>query len=352
MNKWGLFCTCLMALSATTVAHGQTPPADKNAVKPPATKEASDVPEMRPVKALANQYRIQRSTNADHLALPGGSVLDGTFECTRVEMNGQSIPLVRLTAIRGGNGQGRSAQIFLRDGTVQSGELILTDAQFVSKSLGKLKLVADILDLVLLRRSAEDGRPFESVAGYTMQAHGLITALTTLPATPLRLRWMGGEIKAPWQQIALIKPRPRPETTHDVLFADGTHIVAWVFADSPPFLAFARQLASLHGAVEDAAATTGKAGWPAALTTTDGSRWHGEWVQASLDIESAGASISIRTADIQRVTATAGGQVEIATPPGAVIRGIIGGEAIAWKTSLGVLSVPWRFVSSVGGITK
>lgn len=341
-----------MALSATAVGHSQTPPAEKNAANAPATKDTSDVPEMRPVKALADQYKIQRSTNVDHLALPGGSILEGTFESSQVAMNGHSIPLARLAAIRGGNAQGRNAQVCLRDGTVQSGQLVLTDAQFVSKSLGKLKLSAAILDLIILRRTAEDGRPIEPVSGYTMHEQGAITALATLPATPLRLRWMGGEIRTPWQEIALIKPRPLPETTHDILLRDGTHIIAWVFADAPPFLAFARQLASLHGAFDDAAASDRKASWPTVLATADGSRWQGEWAQETLAIESTGASMTIRTAEIQRVTAIAEGQVEIATQPGAVIRGVIAGGTIAWKTSLGVLPLPWRLVASVGGITK
>ncbi|MDZ4286466.1 MAG: hypothetical protein U0984_00820 [Prosthecobacter sp.] len=352
------------AIDAQRVKESAKPPvairaatAKGEAKPPPRPKQPLFDPPL--VKALCEGLKIERTPEHDHVVLNGGPVLKGEFRAAELRLKthdaDRTFPLGDVAAIQGGAGMGRKARVYLRDGTVAGGVLTWKEASFKDASLGTLKLTPESLDTLILRTNDKDHQSAKFAALWVSQ-NGDVHGIPAVLPGAVHLRWAGGGMDVPWNQIASLRPLPLPEMGQEILLTDGSRIHAWF--STPAANSSLTSCVAYATTWSDLMSVLGRQELPPAATdisrlqTTDASLFTGTWGQKHIVLATNTSAIQVPVAEIQRVRVEVSPDdgsplLEIATISGSALRGSAVTDALTWKRGDQLLKVPWLLISEI-----
>ncbi|HYF34659.1 MAG TPA: hypothetical protein VD994_05160 [Prosthecobacter sp.] len=311
------------------------------------------------VKALCREFKINRGPDDDHLVVAGLPTLKGRFSARDIHLKTRegecTLSLAKIAAIQGGAATGGKVRVYLTDGTAQSGGLTWQDPVFESSTVGSVNLTPESLDLLVLRIN-DSAEPPPTHAALWMSQDGDVHGLSTMPADPMRLRWAGGQLALPWDQVLRIAPLQLPDLGHEITLKDGSRIRSWFQSPAglpglSACLAYAANPADLMLVLEHNPIPAPDEGLR--LQTSDKSLLMGEWAQAELAVATSTGLLRVPVSEIRRVQVKASKSeatpsLDILTTEDTSIRGAATSEGLAWKHGAQLLKLPWPLIVEIG----
>lgn len=302
--------------------------------------------------------QVERSSDADHLLLDGGAMIEGEFKADALSLEGRDLVVADIAAIQSGKGT-RAVRVFLRDGSVQRGLLTWKAARFESEALGTITLKADQPGQIVMRRAGHDGRlAGKPVAWMADGPLGQVLPVMKWPEQPLRCRWLGGEMALAWSDIRSIRALPTPALEHEVQLTDGSRVRGWLELAGAALPM--TECAALAGSPVDLLAllaekTPELASIAAAsVLIEDGSVIAGEMGAPSLSWQTKDGVVTMKAADVvelrrlPEVDASGLGAVfEITIHQGGKHMGRPRDAALLWKRGAEVLRLPWPLIQGI-----
>lgn len=342
----------------------------KEAFAQPVAPAASTGVPLVMLDELCTRLDLKRD-DKDHLVLDGGSKIEGEFKVAKLLLHRGGLPLpialADVAAIWGGAGQGREPRLYLRDGTVVSGRLELTDAKFIGSGVGEVKIeTASLAELVLRRSEEADGRTTK-VAAAARTAAGDLIYFSALPSGELPLRLPGGVLSVPWDDVATIRERMNPDPGFLVALKDGSRVNClpdlsrvtcklstgedWSMGSG--LRGFTASLDEVESLVSTEKESDEKptGGW---CETAQGTLWTGEMAKGDLELEAAAGLTKIKAGEwksIRRIANAAnvpgGATFEAELTSGTKLLGRFVGSKLKWQRGSQVIEIPWTQVVEI-----
>jgi hypothetical protein len=241
---------------------------------------------------------------------------------------------------------------------VVSGVLQWKEGAIQTEGLGTVRVTPEAVDALVLRKDEDkDGR--SAFAAMVMTQSGEVRALAEIPQGMARLRWPGGGLQLPWEEIESVRQLPLPDLGQEAWLKDGSRIRGWFGSDDPALAdcaVYARTWTALQQGLEAAkgsGSSNDQAPKEPHLRTHHDSLIVGRWGQPVVAVSAAAGPIEVPVEEIRklRVQSGEGDQdqilLEIATAAGGVVKGAAVTDAVRWNHGEQMLSLPWSSVAEI-----
>lgn len=297
------------------------------------------------------KFGIKRGGN-DLLWLNKQAQLFGEVVAGKISLQSQGaeiqVPFASIAALRGGGGRGREHQLFLRDGSVLTGRVVLTGAKLAG-DIGATALDADALEFLLLRPHPEDGRAPKEAQAFAQWQGGGLCWLGKNGAGDVEVFTAFGRVKISAADLWLIERRKEAPFDLAVTLRDGSRFRG-VLGDGtlqldvkPVRPVAAAELArwGVAGAL-DLSDGEIKVESPRRCKLRDGSVLSGTPAAGEMRVRTVSGENRLKTADIVKLARKQGAEesVELELISGAKLEAQLLDDALRWKFGSQTLELP------------
>lgn len=262
------------------------------------------------LESQMKKFEIKRGGN-DLLWLNKQAQLSGDVVAGKISLQSHGVEtqvtFASIAALRGGGGRGRDHQLFLRDGSVLTGRVVLIGAKLTG-DIGATALDADALEFLILRPFPEDGRAPKEAQAFAQWQEGGLRWLGKNGAGGADLLTTFGRVKIPAADIWLIERRKEPPFDLAVRLRDGSRFrgvlgEGVLQLDMKPAIKVAAAELSRWGAVGALEATgeDNKVMPQRRCLLRDGSVLSGAPAAGELWVRTVSGEIRVKTADIVKL---------------------------------------------------
>ena len=306
------------------------------------------------LEALCKRLGITRIAK-DSVWVSKESAFDGDFTAKKiaVESRGKSVefPVDSVAALRGGAGRGRPHLVFLRDGTVIPGKVVLDGAR-LDGELGSIGINADALELLVMRGSENDGRRPEHATAFAQRQGGEFRWLSKAGDGPVEVLTAFGQIRIPSGDLKLVERRREAPFDLQISLKDGSRFrgvwlqkdVKLTLPDGTPDVVPVAELerwgdANAAAGDQEPDGESKEKGAPRSyVTLKDGSVLAGNPADKELRVLRGADEVKINPADVRKIKFD-GDVASLELAGDRKLRGTFKDATVAWQSGAGRVNI-------------
>lgn len=315
--------------------------------------------------AWCERLKVARGT-ADILIFGGEERLSGEFLADKIRLKSWKDGSDRGTyepdkvaAIAGGGGVGRAQRLYLRDGSVWEGRVELENGRFRG-GVGEMKLKAEALSFLVLRRAESDGKAPAGVQGSVRTLGGGFMWVKAWRTEALHLMTALGPMQVPLEQILGAERRSEAPFHQVVLLKDGSRMHGAIATRDLAFMMEEYDGAGREMILPLAEVTQwqrlGKAAGEAAdvaafCVLADGSRLAGRFESEKLMMATSNGLLPVNTAEIRSLEVTdslpEAGTMRVEMADGTKMTARLADEMLSWSMEGRQVWIPSALIMSM-----
>jgi hypothetical protein len=183
-----------------------------------------------PLSRLCERLSVERGKE-DVYWMGAGSALTGEVQGGPLTVESRfgklTLPLVEVAAVQGAGGRGRWPRVFLRDGTVLPGALVLPDWKVIGAKGWTIKVASETLEALVLRVSPIDGIVTPPPTAVARLTSGEVLPLQIASEEKLRLTSPWGPVETTLAQIEALWHLRQPAPACRLWLKDGSRLTVF-----------------------------------------------------------------------------------------------------------------------------